>query len=153
MQIRNNTTEALCVNIAVIHPKDVQDVNNAKFFRGYASSRSQDFDLTLTSNEFSCLPINSDIYDILVHHRMMLDPSNGGSKDQSTNGKNYGSWMKWIPLKRQLRYDQAASVAETGNTYVVWWADKFLSAPGTVATNSAYQVDVKLYKYFKETPN
>lgn len=155
MQMANETTDPLTVNVAVIHPKDIQTVDGSNFFRAYGTKRGQDFSVSLSGNEMHCLPINADIYTILKHYRFTLDAVEGAQNFTSTNGKSYRELSFYVPLKRQLRYvsEGDTTLAETGNVYLVWWCDKFLSAATTSPTASAMAVDVKAYKYFKETPN
>lgn len=157
MQLANESTKPLCVNVAVVHPKDVQSVSQVNFFRGYGTERSQDFSNNLSANEFHCLPINSDIYTVLIHKRFMLDPVESASPTFSSgSGKSYRDLQFYVSLKRQLRYVHNGpdnTMAETGNTYLVWWCDEFLDPSGATGTAGAMRCDVKVYKYFKETAN
>lgn len=152
MEIRNQSTNPMYFNIAVISPKDSNAVvTESGFFRGYQeTSRSVDFSSGRSSNEFHCLPINSDKYTVLKHKRYRLVPVNQNSTvymDQS--GHNYMNIGFYTQLKRQVRW-QDNGVTETGKCYLVYWCDEFLTAAGTPAIAQQMQVNEKVVTYFKE---
>lgn len=153
MEMRNELTDPLNVNVAVIHPKKAQTVSANGFFRGYGNARSVDFSTVLSSNDMHCLPINADEYTILRHKRFTLAAAPGSTKYADNVGASFAKVQFYVKLKRQIRYENNSSLAVEGNVYLVWWCDKILMDASSPAVAGALPYDVKIYKYFKETYN
>jgi hypothetical protein len=75
MELTALSNNPLYVNVAVVHLKNTDSGLNTDFFRGASGSRGVDFDISLNSNEFHCLPLNTDKFVVLSHKRHCL---NGG---------------------------------------------------------------------------
>lgn len=155
IQFRNDLTEPITVNVAVLHPRDQNTVSADKFFRSFGNERSQNFSTALSANELHCLPVNTDRYTVLKHQRMILGdiPASASARYGTNNNNSWKEVSFWIPLKRQLRYPSTGSQPEQGNVFLVWWCDKFLQPAGSTPTPDILSYDVKVYKYFKETFN
>lgn len=149
-QIRaNNGNSPLEVNWAVVSPKSSQAVSVTDFFRGTDNTRSLDFGTARTSLENTCLPINTDLYTILTRKRFTLSPKDAAAADYNDNRRNFKMIEKWIPLKRQIRYDGASSTSATTPVYAVWWCDKSFAGTTDAATVGAATVMDKYVVYFK----
>lgn len=158
MELHNTSTSHLLFNIAVISPKAAADaiaITSTNFFRSEdnTDSRGDDFADALTSNEFHCLPINTDLYTVLKHQRMVLAPAPGDATTfQSNTRDNYTTLQFWVPIKRQIRYENSTGEPVDGNCFVVYWADQAMKAGGTTAVPS-YEVTERFLTYFREPAN
>lgn len=154
LELKNLINNPMYVNIAVVSPKDGQSNFNADWFRSSdASNRARNFDVTLNSNEFSCLPINSDAFTILKHKRFQLIPGSTTGSTASQSGRSYMQLKWWIPLKRQLRYDAAIGQPENGKVHLVYWFTEFATAANDPGLVGAVQMSSRVVAYFKEPKN
>jgi len=164
-EIYNNTFEALYVNIAIVHPKK-DPVDNGEagvfpdkslFFRANGSSRGKAFnDPTNSSLDFHCDPINTDQFNVIKHKRYKLAPqvSHGAESrvDTSHRGASYMTTKWWVPMKRQLRFNNVQTdTPEGGHIWLVWWADKYKTPAGAAGTSGAFGSQNRVITYFKDT--
>lgn len=123
----NKNNQPLFVNMAVVAPKHGSTFSGVtEFFRSNNGDRGQNFGTSLSGLELHYLPINTDKYTILTHQRMQL-----GSESDATGTYNSdagkGNWMskkQWLPINRQLRFENSGSVSCTTPIYFVWWCDR-----------------------------
>lgn len=151
----NNTNAPMIVNVAMIAPKNTNSSEVAVdgFFRDYNESRDVNFSTTLSSLQISTLPISTDKFTVLWRKRMTL-----GAKQTDAVGNfntrlpmNFCSIKKYLPFKRQIRYnDDAGSTAEQ-KVFLVWWADQFQAAPGAEPIGFAYNTQTLAVTYFDES--
>lgn len=159
MEVKNLENEPLYFNIAVLNLKSGAgsssgQINNIDFFRASEGpSRARDFANDLNGMEFHCLPINTDRYNILRHKRYRLVPPVGGTT-VSHSGFSYMNVDWYIPLKRQIRWDAATATSpESGECWVVYWADKFSALAGSTPVTNAFSVTHRMVTYFREPKN
>lgn len=157
MEVKNVSTEPMYFNVAVLSVKSGASqagINNTDFFRASNNfNRGVDFGVTLNSNEFHCLPINTDRYIILRHKRYRLVPPNAGST-VSHRGLSYMNINWYIPLKRQIRWDEdTATNPEAGAVFLVFWSDLMFTAAGGVSQIGAMNVSTRTVTYFREPKN
>lgn len=152
MEVRNQFSGIPCyLNVALVVPKASTTVNANDFFRGSGTDRSVNFDTSLSSIEFHCLPLNTDKFLVLKHNRYKLAPPTSagvetGMLSQFLNVDFY------VPFKRQLRWrDNNSALADNGNAYVLFWCDGFLLPGGTAAATAAIKVSKRFITYFRET--
>lgn len=143
----------LYLNCAVIAPKHGSSgISVTDFFRANDGQRGQDFDVALGALEFHYLPINTDKYIVMRHYRHVL----GGQIDLSpsynadTGPSNYITRKIWLPINRQLRYDNAASNSCNTPIYFVWWFDRANAASGAASTAANAQMSFMHTMFFKE---
>jgi len=133
------------VNMAMLVPRCGNSINNTDFFRSSELERSRDFDNSLSSLEFSCLPINADEYNVIWRKKFRVLPQIAQS-----NGK----WMKrvsmYIPIKRQFRFDNGQTVPDCPSPYIVYWIDKSCSDGLTPVDPSALDLTRRIVTYFRE---
>lgn len=154
MEIKNTGSLPLYVNVAVLSPKGGKGgVNATDFFRSSDTERGRNLDPTLTSNEYHCLPINSDNYTILKHKRMRLVAGAGGGDTVSLNGYSYTNLNWWIPLKRQIRYESSGDSPDVGTCYLVYWFDQFGTGSGVLPVTGIATTSRRVVAYFKEPKN
>lgn len=153
---RNNQTAsndtAIYLNMALVSTKaGIANVSTSDFFTsGAGVTRSVDFDdAGLTALERHTLPINSDNYTVHWHERKVLI-STGNSSGQDSIGiyPKFIKLEKYIPLKRQIRYDSTNGVAESP-LWLIHWAGVAGEASGVAATTNVYSVDRNMMVYFR----
>lgn len=142
------------LNVAVLAPKDgTLTVNENDFFRGSGDRRARDFDLTLTSQDFHCLNINTDKYTILRHKRYMLAAEGPTTVFEDNTSNSYVSLRWWIPVRRQLRYDEDQSTPESGKMFFVYWYDNFQRNSGSAVQQGTGVAMTRIVNYFREPKN
>lgn len=149
-QIRNKRPEPLLFNMAVVYDKRSNDaavvVNENDFFRGAGNDRGQAFSNTLTSNEFHCLPLNKDRFTILWHKRFMI----GGDSDTTdikNVTRNYRMFHKWLPLKKQIAFDDDNAQSKI---WLIYWGDRFLEPASAAAASDTFDIMEYHKVYFRE---
>lgn len=138
MEFINFGTEACYLNVAVLHHKQLETVETSDFFGNKGYERAIDFgDPSLDALQYHCLPINTDNYVILRHKRYKLvaGTQSGGTNDLT--GSNHMNLNWYVPLKRQLRYDQDGTAVESGQCWLVYWTS--LVGTGVNATYTPVQ--------------
>lgn len=137
----------LYFNMAVISPKALAaptSIPNADFFRNSgALNRSIDFGNSLSASEFNCLPINTDLYDVVKRKRIRVGPFS------SNEGANCQTLMMYVPVNRQIRYEDATSTPVGKNLFLVYWID-FLGNPSSATPVVCGRISHDITKYFKE---
>lgn len=135
------------MNIAVISPKtDLTSssiIPNTEFFRHPTGDRRDiDFnDPSLNNVDYRCCGINTDRYNVHKRQVLTLGPT------QSTEGFKERYLEFYMPIKRQVRYQDSSSFPEGKNMYLVWWFST--SDGGTPANSIRFQYSVK--RYFRDT--
>lgn len=135
------------MNVAVISPKSdltsTSIIPNGEFFRHPKGDRRDiDFgDASLDNLDYRCASINTDRFNIHCRKRFTLGPTTSveGKKDR------YIQW--YMPLKRQIRYNDNSASPEGKNMYLVWWYST--SDGGTPAAAVRYQYSI--VRYFRDT--
>lgn len=140
------------VNVAIISPKDRVAIDGTEFFRSYGSDRATDFSTALNYIQMMTNPINPDHYVILHRYRFKLgEKSNyGGTSEVESYKKTYHTLNKWIPFKRQLRYEAGGNGVESDPVYLVYWADVDFSTSGGAIETANYQVQTRFIMYFND---
>jgi len=152
MEVTNKGAVPLYFNVAVIAPKDgAAGVNTVDFFRSSATERARDFSTDLTSLEYHCLPINTDRYTVLKHKRYRLLSGPTGSDYIANSGKNYMNLDWYIPLKRQVRFNNGdGGSPESGKVYFVYWGSGFGQNGGVIQGNADMEITERIVTYFRE---
>lgn len=134
-------------NWAVISPKNDLDVLvNTNFFRSYEDRRAQNFgDTDLSVVDYKLRPINTDKYNVLAHQRFTLSAADG------QDGRGYMRMIrKWIPLKRQLRFDTDTEERSYDKIFFVTWCDINNTDTGASVAN-AVDIIVHNVAYWRNT--
>lgn len=155
MQMNNKGPLPLHVSVAVISPKSGNSVTTVDFFRDTSGSneRARNFGTALSGVQYECLPINIDKYVVLRHKRYMLTPGGTVSPDfKSESGNSFLSLSWWLPINRQLRYNDTTGEPEANAIFLVWWCDRHFATAG-----SGGAADLEILKhticYFREPKN
>jgi len=135
------------MNVAVISPKSdllsTDSIPNASFFRDPNGTRRDIAfgDLALTSLDYYCNSINTDKYNIHKRMKMEVGPT------QSTEGRKEKYVEFYLPVVRQIRYNENDPSPDGKNLYLVWW---FSASDGGTPANSM-RFSYRVTRYFKET--
>ena len=149
--VNNERTNPLYINIAVLASKGSGFTDN-DFFRADGNERSVDFGTSLSSIQFRCCPVNSDKYHILMHRRLLLNGSSAITGVDYTR-TSYNLIEKWVPLKRQIRYEDNEGATPTEDIRLVWWADSMFQSAGAIAQVDAFRIQWKVVNYFRDPRN
>jgi len=131
--LRNTVADrTIKVRLAVVSPTDKNEINVNGFFRGYDTTRAVDFATGMDSHRYTDTPINTDNYSILWQTTVSLGPDDdlaGGRQFSRTEG-NTKCIKKYIPLKRQLRYDGPLSTDCADKVFLLMWYDAIDATAG-----------------------
>lgn len=166
MELANIQDVPICVRMAIIHPRselsNSLNVINTNFFRGYGTSRGENFiasnsgpiSLTYMNN-----PINPDEHTILWSYKCLLpnavieDTAVEGTYPDAFEGrfkKSYKTINKFIPLRRQIRYENSSlSTPSDGHLFLVVWVERFLELENS-ARVKALRYQCRVHRYFRE---
>lgn len=156
---RNNLNDAasfpLYFNIALVSTKNKTGVSDIDFFRQYSGTgRSKNFDdPALTALDRHCMPINSDNYLVHWHYRTYCTPFQNVPADQNQKPDAW-EMHKWIPIKRQIRFDSADGTSAETQFYIVHWAgrpgDSEVASLAVNAIADAYRMEYSCHIVFRE---
>lgn len=150
------TANQLYFNIALLSTKaGVSTITGTDMFTsGGGTARSYSFDnVNYSSLERHQDPINSDNYVCHWHQRYLLSPN-----QQACQGPQSGSWpyvvpiSAFIPIKRQIRFDDAAANSAEPQFRVVLWCGlvgEGYSDP-IVQTANAIKTEHSITAYYRE---
>lgn len=157
MGFYNNSDFHLVVNVALLSPKDVTatSIDTAGFFRNYGNRREMDFDAnTRDSMEFNLFPINTDKYRVLQRWRYDIGPQqeDGNPAQYAGNVHQHMLTKKWVPFRRQIRYENTGNAPTNGKVFIVHWCDqKTNQAAGTATVSNAYLSQLKILTFFRDS--
>lgn len=140
-------TTVAWLNVAVISPKsDVLSssaLTNGEFFRHPTGDRRDiDFnDASLTNLDYYCASINTDRYTVHRRIKKTIGPNT------STEGLKDNYMEFYLPIDRQIRYENASSWPEGKNMYLVWW---YSTGDGGTPIN-ACKYQYRITKYFRDS--
>lgn len=147
IEFENLEVESQYFNFAVVCSKHGNTPPGATdFFRAQddGNTRSVDFSNSLSSNEFHCLPINTDIYNVLMHRRFHV-PGTGANQGYTRRRLD-----RYIKINRQLRYPQSGDIESETPIHLIYWSSRGMKIPGTTPVASAFQIQYKVIHYFRE---
>lgn len=132
LNFRNKTDTAVFLNYGVLGIKNTrtipESINPIGFFRSNGTSRTGDFDTTISSVTMHNQAINTDDYIVLMHKRKCLASRQSGTGGdwQTNKDSSYLDVAKYLRIKRQIRY--AASDGEPTDTPIYFFY--FITAHG-----------------------
>lgn len=150
MELNNVTSKPMYVNMAMICPKNSSAPSVINFFRDSGLKRAKNFDDNLTSLELHCLPINTDLYTVLRHKRMILAPGDTPTDTATLTGRSYTNVDWYVPLKRQMRYASTSALNSADRVYLVYWCDLYATGINIPGTLNALQAAERHITYFRE---
>lgn len=145
---------ALQINYAVIIPKNNRVLTNGStsvgdFFRNeYSTSeRSTDFNTSVIGRDKHTLPINADEFYVLTHKKYTVNPERLGAGDPSFswNKPNYLMDEMYIPINKQVRYNDLDNEPERGRIYFVMWTSGFQLDGTAVADQFKFELRTNVF--------
>ena len=121
--MKNLAGTPLTVNIAFVAPRNSVSLSASGFFRDYTTSRDVDFSTGLNNNQIHTYPISTDKFTILKHDRFFLGATPGINATWTTESNNYKRRKYWVPLKRQIRFNDDSSTFAEQHVYCCYWFD------------------------------
>lgn len=140
------------VNWVVVYDKrdsdGLQTIDLEDFFRGNGDQRALDWDNTLTSQQFTRSGLNADRFVVLRRKRFLLNADGDATGIYSNPSRtNFRTMKVWVPLKRQLRYED--DVCQTP-IKVMYWFDQWQSGSGTTPVAGVMRTMSMCTTYFRE---
>lgn len=150
-----------------------------EFFRDYGTRRSVSPSemSTRAGLEWVNAKVNTDLYSVLKRGRFTLNPAimpgmptlpddregavplsgvpewtvPGSIYPHPNKGNSVRTKSMWIPIKRQIRFDQAISAsAPPEQLWFVWWADSPFSSDQSGANADAFAMNFRGITYYRE---
>ena len=158
MQLRSGRPDPSMLHVAVVAPRefcgDGATPNfNTNFFRSPKDSRGIDFNTQLASQQINNYGINSDKWHVFWHKRYWIGPEDTTAPTDEYNvgvSRNWLNVKKYVPLKRQIRYEDAQALSAVNKVYLLVWGDLFINEPG--ATNQGWLAGQKVVTmYFRDS--
>ncbi|AXH74923.1 MAG: capsid protein [Pythorivirus pauaes] len=153
MHVRNNRKAPLSLHFAVCVDKRGVNAYTEDFFRaqGEFNRRASNFSNNLSGMDMKCSAINTDRYIVLRHSRFNVAPSHTISNVYNVNSPN--NWItleRYMPVKRQVRYDGAAEDSAETKILCFVWADYMDAEPGSGPLADSIDLRLNLQTYFRD---
>lgn len=145
--LRNELAQPAMFHLAVVSPKNNSVVDTQNFFRGNNVDRGEDFSTAKSGFDLNFWNINTDNFVILMHKRYNMTQNGNNASWFSLEGKNYFSLKKWIPCKRQIRYQDGVACEKI---FLVFWMDYLFASAGTAAAANAATMSQRVVVFFRE---
>lgn len=149
-------------HVAVIAVKDglpltggVDLTSIGDFYRGFGTSRTQDFDGTGTGNtnlELATLPLNTDRFHVLWKKSIYLGPPSGSSTGASGALVSTRHIRKYIRINRQFRFEDDSAASSTNlptqRVQLIYWftSPNIVKGAPVGSVNAAWRTQL----YFRE---
>lgn len=152
INVESLRTVPIQINFAVLGRKNGAIATTLEFFRGYGDDRSVDFSTTLNFLKLMQSPINTDHYEVLHRWNVKLGALQNfsGGTAEAKHGVTAKEINKYIPFKRQLRYDNTGNDPEAHNMLLVYWADVEYNAGSSTATANSFNIQIRNVAYFRD---
>lgn len=147
MEVKNkDTANDQYVNIAVIaHVNRTATIGPTDFFRGNGGQRGKNFDTDMNSIDMYSRPLNKDIFAIVWRKKFIL------GREGSTTRPSSRTVQKWLPIMKQIRYDDDDGSPTTPNEpfYLAYWLTPAGAPSGQAAGTDKYSTNWVIDRYFK----
>lgn len=151
----------LCMNVAVVCPKNNATPTTTGFFRNMIDSvdyRATDFSITKNQMEFHKLPINTDEYQVYTHKRFIMNPAERASPGFPTLTEfynaarpNWKTMSMYIPINRRFTFDAGTDeYPNNGNLWLLYWADRMGNAGSMPVETQVFYTQYKIVTSFKD---
>lgn len=149
----------LYMNMALVSPRGYQITSatqntylNEAFFRSFGSSRVRNFDAPLAGLTRHTLPINTDKWAVIWHHRKVIGSQSGEEKFSSGAGgpRNWHSLSRYIKVGRQTRYVDGTTTSCQNQIWLLIWFSPFNQNSGSTDTVKAANAWLSVIQYFKD---
>jgi len=148
--IRNEltTTERLCLNYALISPKQAASVTITNFFRDAGTLRDVDFSTLQAGMTFNFAGLNPDKFKVLTHRKVFLNSTNWLAGNVNTMGRERVI-NRYFSLKRHIPYSDQSSVPEA-SLFWVFWLDTTMAAAGQTVQTGVATMNQQITCFFKD---
>ena len=149
----------LFLNFCLISPKHATTtLTTTDFFRNPGDlQRAIDFDNSFINgfDRGKALGINTDKYALLWKKTMTLGVANSQQAFSGGAGgpRNYAYFKKYVPIKRQLRFDSGLDTSGFSNIFFIWWVNAIDEGVGNVSVPGACDAWARVTTYFREPKN
>ena len=130
--VKNPRQDPLVLHIAICAPREFagaggQAAAEQNFFRDVNGTRGLNFSTNMNSLEMNSRGINSDLYHIFSHKRYYFGPDASGTPQsegyEAYTQKNWKYLSKWVPVKRQIRYEDGTAGSCVNKVFMFVWSD------------------------------
>lgn len=135
-------------NWAIVIPKSNTFVSASEILRADGLERDTGVDNTATYMDLRCLPINTDLYSVVKHKKLVLLPDSDKSANPN-EGRDYRMFEHYIKTNRKIYFNGDTATPQQ-NMFMIWWVDYFNSPTGTTALTA--DVNWKIVDYFHDVP-
>lgn len=141
--------EPIVFNFAIVSSKRAITPLSANFLRGEGTETGVDLSINRTGLELACMPINTDLYSILLHKRIKLwQVPDANAIPTNTPKASKGPYHWWVPLRRQLTFEDGATTAND-NVYIVHWADYVDTPASSPTVANLYDMQARCITYYR----
>lgn len=143
-----NDAQLQC-NVAVVTPKSGATMSAGgqtsygDWFRNLnnANTRSLDFNASIETQDKHTLPINTDEWRVLSHDRFLINPvfsppagtPYSYANNESAGAQSFAIKSKYIPVNKQVRYNDLNNEPESGIIYLAYWFTELQGSSATTA--------------------
>lgn len=145
---KNITTKAVFLNWGLVIPKAQNNVSNVNILRSNGQDRDVTLNNALSFMDLRCLPINTDMYRVLDHRRILIKPDSDKGVGNADGG-DLRVIEKYVKTNRQIFFD-GSTATPLQNIFMVWWVDYYGSPTGS--TSLTADVSWRLVNYFQDIP-
>lgn len=151
-----NATGAMTLNVAVIAPRNQNDLLPDGFFRGYGADREQNWAAPndMGANTLNLTPINTDDMNVLWKGQFELGSaiatSSAATSLNAPELSSYRTFKKYIPINRQLRYENTGAASCEDPIWLCYWMCRPNKSTFNLALPVAGEVKFETIMYYKE---
>lgn len=153
--VRNYFGQDAIFHLAILHPRNASLITTTDFFRSHGGTeRNVDFSTSLSGTEFANYPINTGDMVVLRHYRMRLTPGiTPATGFQSQYGSSYRNFSFYVPLKRQLEYEDNLSTNCNHKVFLTYWIDYPSNLAGQITQAGCGYLNLEARMCFNEPQN
>lgn len=134
-------------HFALVSPKRGSLVTGDDFFKSHGDNEGQSATTARPGITWNTAAINSDEYDVLVHKKFkMFDQAADHVNVQFGNQQFQTSF--WVPLRRQIPYDNELATSNKANVFIVHWIARTSESAATTIAN-VYDARWRAITYFR----
>lgn len=145
----NRTARPMVIRWACLSSKNNSSASmTAGFFRSYGNSRDRDFNSANSTLVQSNYPISRDKYTVFYEGKVFL-ASNGTAEFKTSVENTYGYVDRWLPINRQLQFNDDTTQDCEDKIFFVWWATPIMQDT-TSPTLSTIITQTHLITHFRD---
>lgn len=146
----------LVLNVAVVAPRNQNDTLPDGFFRGYGADREQNWGApdSMSANTLNMTPLNTDDMNVLFRGKYKLGnkgdtaPTDSNLYDQTH--PSHLTLKKWIPINRQLRYENSGAASCEDPIWLCYWVCRADKSSYQSALPDIAEIKFEAIMFYKE---